>query len=187
MPIFIQAKSNYMNYSQFKKNGQSVLLYGNDSRGNNSFVLNSNNAYNNECQKYVPIVKPQENSKPDYSKIVMEGRGMANASSGHPKSHQEQRKHRSHHRCQWEAGKMRRKVANWNHKIPFCLDARCHNDTEPEVIKKHRIILQGGNSKQRNIEIKMNKPNFNIKFNQNLKQKISDNIRMGSKFRYILF
>lgn len=30
MPTIAQNKSNYMNYSQFKKNGQSALLYGGD-------------------------------------------------------------------------------------------------------------------------------------------------------------
>ena len=97
-----QAKSNYMNYSQFKKNEQSVLLYGNDSRsGTNSFVLNSSSYYNNDYTRVPQVSKAQlTHNKPDFSQIVMEGRRVVNPHLIHPCSLKDNRKHKSHHRCQ---------------------------------------------------------------------------------------
>ena len=70
-----------MNYSKFKKAEQSVLLYGNDSRSssNYSFVMPSNNGFNDVSKLHQPKANVQVIAKKDFSKIVMEGKGLNNS------------------------------------------------------------------------------------------------------------
>lgn len=76
-----QNKLNYMNYSQYKKNEQSVLLYGQDT----NFRVSSGLGFG-EVPKFVPI-KPQNNEqkRADFTKIVMEGRSVPNQPRSHPR------------------------------------------------------------------------------------------------------
>jgi hypothetical protein len=88
MPIY-QNKSKYMNYSKYKKNEQSVLLYGNDSRisSNQSFVMPSNISLTEANKSTHNKTISQTDSKKDFSKINIEGRKMTNPFINPTKTH----------------------------------------------------------------------------------------------------
>jgi hypothetical protein len=188
MPIY-QNKSNYMNYSQFKKNEQSVLLYGNDSK----FWINGNypassSATFTECVKAINITKPTvqvKEDKKDFSKIIMEGRRVPRVQVHHPRSHQDQRVHKSHPKCQCDSGKLRRKIVNWAHKIPFCLDAKwwVESGTEESYSHKHRISVCNLKQKARALDMKIKSGNLNVRVNKELHLKQGDHSNHSHKIR----
>lgn len=88
-----------MNYSKYKKNEQSVLLYGNDNKisSNHSFVMPSKISLAEIPKLNHNKTSSQVESKKDFSKIIMEGRKMMNPLIS-VKQTQERRKVRSHPR-----------------------------------------------------------------------------------------
>lgn len=177
LPIWAN-KSNYMNYSQFKKNEHSVLLYGNDSRGwnNYNFGTSSHNSFT-ENLKGSQSRQPQQLAQPvgrkrDFSQIFMEGRKMFHV----PSLNKDERKGRSQPRWQWESGKLRRKIANWNHKIPFCLDARCDTD---KIIAKAKV----SNHAKRGKDLKLRQSNISLLPTSDLGLKLRESSKVASKIR----
>lgn len=188
IPIY-QNKSNYMNYSQFKKNEQSVLLYGNDSKFciNGNYLANSNSTFT-DYVKAINVTKPSvqvKQDKKDFSKIIMEGRRVPRVQIHHPRSHQDQRVHKSHPKCQWDNGKLRRKIVNCAHKIPFCLDAKWSAEPgiEESYTHKHKISVSNLKQKARALDLKMKSGNLNVRVNKELHLKQADNLNLSNKLR----
>ena len=116
MPTIVQNNSNYVNYSQLRKNDQPVLLYGNNCKSNFNGHLDLNSMKQNNPKINIENMLKQElpdrNKNVEKPKIFMQGHRLNHYMKPHPKSHQTKRKHKSHPRCTCESGHSRKMIAN---------------------------------------------------------------------------
>ena len=116
MPTIAPNKPNYINYSKFKKNDNSVFLTKNgcETYSNGQFLMNSSKQNNAEIniQSMLKHELPNRHKQLEASKMVMNGYRLNNRQKAHPRSHQENRKHRSHPRPSGKNANAWKKIAN---------------------------------------------------------------------------
>ena len=113
----------------------------------------------------------------------MEGRRVLQASN--LKIQNERRKPRSHQRWNWESGKIRRKLINWSHKIPFCLDVRSNWDKSWDsfVNVNTSNISENIPLRLKGHELKFPKGGINLKLNKERVFKYIENSKFGNRFK----
>ena len=161
MPTIAPNKSNYINYSKFKKNDNSVFLTKNgwETYSNDQFLMNSSKQSNAKIniQSMLKSELPSRHQQFEASKMVMNRYRLNNRQKIHPRSHQENRKHRSHPKPDADNGKIWKKIANWQHKIPFWGDPKVNEmANDSQILSRQHVNLHNKtNSTAKGLSLKM--------------------------------
>jgi hypothetical protein len=169
---------NYSKYSKYKKNEQSVLLFGNDSRisSNQSFVMPSNTGLTEANKSTHNKTISQIDSKKDFSKINIEGRKMMNPFINPIKTHK-RRIGSSYPLWKCEDTNLRNVLPQLEYKIPFCIDAKW--DTDKCTIQKSRIFAP----KVKAYDLKIKKNGFNFRMHKSTNGRHRDHGKWSVKKR----